>query len=298
MLSETNQTDRRARIISGTEIALGIMRELNTKAKAFAVQTGILPHLAVLVIGDNPASHIYVRSKAKAAAECGFKSTRHELPEETGQPEILELISRLNQDPAIHGILVQLPLPAHIDAIRVIEAIAPHKDVDGFHPRNVGQLTVGMGGRYFTPCTPAGCMVLIEEAMGKNLAGKDAVVIGRSNIVGKPMATLLGAAEATVTSAHAKTRHLEEICRHADLIVAAAGAPNLVRKSWVKPGAVLIDVGINRIVDSNLKNRIVGDIAFEECLSVAGAITPVPGGVGPMTIAMLMSNTFTAAQMC
>lgn len=287
---------RRAQILSGRAISRGILDEVSSRTRVFTAETAVTPRLAVIVIGEDPASHIYVRSKARAAAQCGFCSHTHELPSDAEEDEVVDLVARLNKDPAVHGILVQLPLPRHFDMMRVIEAVAPHKDVDGFHPENVGRLTVGSKARYFTPCTPAGCMNLIQAAVGNNLAGKDAVVIGRSNIVGKPMATLLGAAEATVTSTHIKTRNLDRICRNADVIVAAAGVPGLVRKGWVKPGAVLIDVGINRVLDKQKTPRIVGDVAFEECLDVAGAITPVPGGVGPMTIAMLMSNTLLAAK--
>lgn len=285
------------RVIAGKAIARVIVRDLAERAQTLLAERGIAPSLAVVLVGNNPASQIYVRSKTKAAAECGFISRKHELPEDADEDKIIDLVARLNDDATIHGILVQLPLPPHVDPMRVIETIAPQKDVDGFHPYNVGSLTVGLKQGYFTPCTPAGCMILIETAAGKDIAGKSAVVIGRSNIVGKPMATLLGAAEATVTSTHIKTRNLDRICREADVIVAAAGAPGLVRKEWVKPGAVLIDVGITKVTDAQGTARVVGDVAFDECLGIAGALTPVPGGVGPMTIAMLMSNTFRAAQM-
>lgn len=287
-----------ARIISGAAISREMLQSFRDQSQSMAM-SGTVPHLAVILVGDDPASHLYVRAKERAAADCQIRSTKYVLSDDTSEDLVVDLIRNLNDDESVHGILVQLPLPPQIDAARVIEALDPAKDVDGFHPYNVRMLTTGMTDHHFVPCTPAGCMILIKTVFGDELAGKDAVVIGRSNIVGKPMATLLGAAEVTVTSAQIKTRNIEQICRKADIVVVAAGRPGLVKGSWLKPGAVLIDVGINRVsetIDGHRLERLVGDADFDECRLVAAAITPVPGGVGPMTIAMLMSNALTAAQ--
>ncbi|WP_294532370.1 bifunctional methylenetetrahydrofolate dehydrogenase/methenyltetrahydrofolate cyclohydrolase FolD [uncultured Rhodoblastus sp.] len=264
------------------------------------------PGLAVVLVGEDPASQVYVKSKGKAAQACGFHSVQHDLPATTGEPELIALVRRLNADPAIHGILVQLPLPVGIDTQKVLLTVAPEKDVDGFHPVNVGLLATGAVERALIPCTPAGALLLIEEAarfLGRDLAGAEAVIVGRSNIVGKPMANLLLAQNATVTIAHSRTRDLPAVARRADILVAAVGKPEMIRGDWIKPGALVIDVGINRVPAQGLnaegqrKTRLVGDVAFDEALDVAGAITPVPGGVGPMTIAMLMSNTLRAAKL-
>jgi methylenetetrahydrofolate dehydrogenase (NADP+)/methenyltetrahydrofolate cyclohydrolase len=256
------------------------------------------PGLAVVIVGEDPASQVYVASKSRTAQECGFLSVQHTLPAETSEAALLKLIDDLNADAKIHGILVQLPLPRHIDSGKVIQAIAPEKDVDGFHFINVGKLGTGETDTAFVPCTPAGSMLLIERVRGKDLSGLSAVVLGRSNIVGKPMANLLLAANATVTVAHSRTRDLPALARTADILVAAVGRPEMVKGDWVKPGAAVIDVGINRIAAPEKgegKFRLVGDVAYAEAASVAGAITPVPGGVGPMTIAMLMANTVISA---
>jgi methylenetetrahydrofolate dehydrogenase (NADP+)/methenyltetrahydrofolate cyclohydrolase len=271
-----------------------------------AATAGLKPGLAVVLVGEDAASQVYVKSKGKAALACGFHSVQHDLPASTSEAEVIDLVRKLNADPAIHGILVQLPLPAGVDAAKVLLTIAPEKDVDGFHPINVGLLGSGALDKALVPCTPAGAMLLIEEAakaLGLDLAGAEAVIVGRSNIVGKPMAQLLLAKNATVTVAHSRTRDLPAVARRADILVAAVGRPEMIRGDWIKPGALVIDVGINRIAAEGLnasgqpKTRLVGDVAFDEALHVAGAITPVPGGVGPMTIALLMSNTLRAAKM-
>jgi methylenetetrahydrofolate dehydrogenase (NADP+)/methenyltetrahydrofolate cyclohydrolase len=253
------------------------------------------PGLAVVLVGEDPASQVYVRNKARQTHEAGMRSFEHRLPATTGQDELLGLVARLNADPAVDGILVQLPLPAQIDANAVIAAIDPDKDVDGFHPVNVGRLAAGLPG--LVPCTPLGCLMLIR-AVRPNLAGLDTVVVGRSNIVGKPMAQLLLAESCTVTIAHSRTRDLAEVCRRADILVAAVGRPRMIPGDWIKPGATVIDVGINRVEAPELgegKTRLVGDVDFATARERAGAITPVPGGVGPMTIACLLRNTLVAA---
>jgi methylenetetrahydrofolate dehydrogenase (NADP+)/methenyltetrahydrofolate cyclohydrolase len=263
-----------------------------------AAGLGVKPGLAVVLVGADPASQVYVAAKGRAAKQCGFHSLQFDLAETTTEAELLALIEKLNADPAIHGILVQLPLPKPIDSGRVLEAIAPHKDVDGFHPINVGLASIGAFDRALIPCTPAGAMLLIDracEALDRKLDGLEALILGRSNIVGKPMAQLLLARNATVTIAHSRTRDLQEVARRADVLVAAVGRPEMVRGDWIKPGAIVIDVGINRMPAAEGKTRLVGDVAYAEA-GHAGAITPVPGGVGPMTIAMLMSNTLTAAK--
>ncbi|WP_336055841.1 bifunctional methylenetetrahydrofolate dehydrogenase/methenyltetrahydrofolate cyclohydrolase FolD [Nitratireductor sp. CH_MIT9313-5] len=286
-----------ARIIDGKALAAETTEKVAAHARKLA-EDGIVPGLAVVLVGEDPASQVYVGAKSKRAKECGFHSVQHDLAADTPENELLELIARLNDDPAIHGILVQLPLPAQIDPDRVIQAIAPEKDVDGFHYMNVGMVATGSAAKAFVPCTPAGAMLMIERELGRDLSGKNAVVIGRSNIVGKPMASLLLAANATVTIAHSRTADLPEIARSADILVAAVGRPEMVRGDWIKPGATVIDVGINRVDAPERgegKTRLVGDVAFAEAEKTAGAITPVPGGVGPMTIAMLMANTLASA---
>jgi methylenetetrahydrofolate dehydrogenase (NADP+)/methenyltetrahydrofolate cyclohydrolase len=247
----------------------------------------------VVLVGDDPASQVYVRNKGKQAQECGIQSFEHRLPATTQQAELLTLVQQLNTDPAVNGILVQLPLPSHIDSKTVLNAIDPAKDVDGFHPINVGALAIG--DQALVPCTPLGCTMLLKDHLG-DLSGANALILGRSNIVGKPMAMLLLAESCTVTIAHSRTRDLPEQCRRADILVAAVGRPQMVNGDWIKPGATVIDVGINRIQLENGKTRLVGDVDFDSAEAVAGAITPVPGGVGPMTIACLLHNTLTATR--
>jgi methylenetetrahydrofolate dehydrogenase (NADP+)/methenyltetrahydrofolate cyclohydrolase len=291
-------------LIDGKKVAARVVEDVAAGARALTAR-GVRPGLAVVLVGEDPASQVYVRAKGKAAETCGFHSVQHTLPASTGEADLIALVDRLNADPAIHGILVQLPLPGQIDAGRVLERIAPAKDVDGFHPFNAGLLAVGELGRALVPCTPAGSMILLREAardLGRTLSGLEAVVVGRSNIVGKPMAQLLLAEHCTVTIAHSRTRDLAAVVARADVVVAAVGRPEMVKGAWIKPGAIVIDVGINRVpadgLDKNGKprTRLVGDVDFESACANAGAITPVPGGVGPMTIAMLMQNTLTAAE--
>ena len=261
---------------------------------------GIKPGLAVVIIGDDPASQVYVRNKKRTAESCGFHSVRHSLAETVDQDEVLQLIGELNRDPQIHGILVQLPLPKHLDEQVITQSIAPTKDVDGFHFVNIGKLTSGNTSDAFVPCTPAGCMLMVEDYLGRDLSGLNAVVVGRSNIVGKPMASLLLQANATVTICHSRTSDLPGVVRGADIVVAAVGRANMIRGDWIKPGAVVIDVGINRVeadIDGELKSRLTGDVDYESACEVAKAVTPVPGGVGPMTITMLMFNTLRAARL-
>jgi methylenetetrahydrofolate dehydrogenase (NADP+)/methenyltetrahydrofolate cyclohydrolase len=281
-----------ARIIDGKAIAAELRGKVAAEVKRLSGEHGITPGLAVVLAGNNPASESYVGSKAKVTVETGMRSFDHRLPESVGQDELLALVRKLNADPAVHGILVQLPLPAQIDAQHVLDAIDPAKDVDGFHPINAGRLASGLPA--LTPCTPLGC-VMLAKTVHPSLAGMEAVVIGRSNIVGKPVTQLLLNENATVTITHSKTRELPAVCRRADLLVAAIGRPEMVRGDWIKPGATVIDVGINRVPGAAGKSRIVGDVAFGEASEVAGAITPVPGGVGPMTITCLMVNTVRAA---
>jgi len=257
-------------------------------------QYGFVPGLAVVLVGEDPASKVYVRNKAEQTVECGMQSFEHKLPVETTEAALLDLVARLNRDPAVHGILVQMPLPKHIDSVKVLESVDPAKDVDGFHPVNVGKLSIGE--RALAPCTPVGSIIL-ARSVKHDLSGLDAVVVGRSNIVGKPMAQLLLRENCTVTIAHSRTKNLPEVVRRADLVVAAIGKPEFVKGDWIKPGAIVIDVGINRIVKPDGKGKLVGDVAYAEAAQVAGAITPVPGGVGPMTIACLLKNTVEAAQM-
>ena len=287
-----------ATVIDGKAVAETVIETVKAASEGLKDAGGVVPGIAVVIVGEDPASQVYVASKGKKAKECGFHSVQHTLPEETSEDALLALVEELNNDPEIHGILVQLPLPGHMDDGRVIQAINPEKDVDGFHVINAGKLTTGEIDTAFVPCTPAGSMLLIERVHGKDLSGLKAVVVGRSNIVGKPMASLLLAANATVTIAHSRTPDLPAVCRDADILVAAVGRPEMIRGDWVKPGATIVDVGINRIPAPERgegKTRLVGDCAYEECAESAGAITPVPGGVGPMTIAMLMANTVVSA---
>jgi methylenetetrahydrofolate dehydrogenase (NADP+)/methenyltetrahydrofolate cyclohydrolase len=282
-----------ARIIDGKAIAAELRGKVANEVRRLSTQHGITPGLAVVLAGNNPASQSYVGSKAKVTVETGMRSFDHRLPETVDRAELLALVNKLNADPAVHGILVQLPLPSPLDAQEVLLAIDPAKDVDGFHPVNAGRLAVGMPA--LVPCTPLGC-VMLAKTVQPSLAGLDAVVIGRSNIVGKPLLQLLLAENATVTVTHSRTRDLAAVCRRADLLFAAIGRPEMVRGDWIKPGATVIDVGINRVPAATAgKTRLVGDVAFAEASQVAGAITPVPGGVGPMTIACLMVNTVRAA---
>ena len=281
-----------ARIIDGKAIAADLRAKVAEEVRRLSSQHGLTPGLAVVLAGNNPASETYVRSKAKQTVETGMRSFDHRLPETVSQDELLALVRNLNADSAVHGILVQLPLPPQIDAQLVLNTIDPAKDVDGFHPVNAGRLATGLNA--LTPCTPLGC-ILLAKTVHPSLAGHEAVVVGRSNIVGKPVTQLLLAENATVTVTHSKTRDLPAVCRRADLLIAAIGRPEMVRGDWIKPGATVIDVGINRVDGAGGKSRLVGDVAFAEASSVAGAITPVPGGVGPMTIACLMVNTVRAA---
>ena len=286
-----------AKVIEGRAIAAEITARVGDETRKLTSEHKIVPGLAVVLVGDDPASQVYVGSKGRKAEEIGFHSVQYTLAIDTSEAELLTLVDRLNLDPAINGILVQLPLPPHINTGKVIEAIRPEKDVDGFHPVNAGRLMTG-SGTALVPCTPAGCMVLLRRALGTSMAGLDAVVVGRSNIVGKPMALLLLRESCTVTVAHSRTRDIVDTVRRADIVVAAAGRAELIRGDWIKPGAAIVDVGMNRIPAPEKgegKTRLVGDVAFGEASQVAGSITPVPGGVGPMTIAMLMANTFVAA---
>ena len=281
-----------ARLIDGKAAAAALRGQVAIAAAEFTQRIGRKPGLATVLVGEDPASAVYVRSKKKATAEAGMESFGHDLPASTSEAEILDLVAQLNADDRVDGILVQLPLPAHADAARVIDTIAPEKDVDGFHALNAGRLATGLEA--LVPCTPLGCLKLLKAELG-DLTGLDAVVIGRSNIVGKPMAALLLGESATVTVAHSRTRDLPDVVRRADIVVAAVGRPEMVRGDWIKPGATVVDVGINRVPTDDGKGRLVGDVAFAEASQVAGAITPVPGGVGPMTIACLLRNTIVAA---
>ena len=281
-----------AKRIDGKAAAAAIRETVASRVHDFAQRIGRAPGLATVLVGEDPASAVYVRSKNRATAEAGMAGFAHNLPDTISEAELLQVVTDLNADERIDGILVQLPLPTPIDATRVIETIEPGKDVDGFHPVNAGRLAIGLPS--LVPCTPFGCLHLLKAELG-SLAGLEAVVIGRSNIVGKPMAQLLIAESATVTVAHSKTRDLPGVVRRADIVVAAVGRAEMVRGDWIKPGATVIDVGINRIPTQDGKSRLVGDVAYDEAAEVAAAITPVPGGVGPMTIAMLMRNTLVAA---
>jgi methylenetetrahydrofolate dehydrogenase (NADP+)/methenyltetrahydrofolate cyclohydrolase len=283
-----------AYIIDGKAIAAKVRADVAADVARMKREHGFAPGLAVVLVGEDPASKVYVRNKAEQTVEVGMQSFEHKLTEETTEAALLDLVARLNADPAVHGILVQMPLPKHINSVKVLDSINPDKDVDGFHPMNVGRLSIGE--RALAPCTPVGSIIL-AKSVKHDLAGLDAVVVGRSNIVGKPMAQLLLRENCTVTIAHSRTRDLPGVVRRADLVVAAIGKPEFVKGDWIKPGAIVIDVGINRILKPDGKGKLVGDVAFAEAAQVAGAITPVPGGVGPMTIACLLKNTVEAAQM-
>ena len=287
-----------ATVIDGKAFAAALRERIGVAAAGFAAQTGRRPGLAVVLVGEDPASQVYVGAKGKACEAAGMASFEHRLPADTSEAALLSLVERLNNDPEVDGILVQLPLPSGLNEQAIIAAINPDKDVDGFHVINAGRLAVGQRG--FVPCTPLGCLMLLQDQLG-DLSGLEAVVIGRSNIVGKPMAQLLTDANATVTIAHSRTQNLPDVVRRADIVVAAVGRPEMVRGDWIKPGATVIDVGINRLPREEGKDaaqsrgRLVGDVAYGEACAVAGAITPVPGGVGPMTIAVLLRNTLVAA---
>ncbi len=284
-----------ATIIDGKAFAAGVRERVTKEIAALKADHDFMPGLAVVLVGEDPASQVYVRSKGKQTVEVGMNSFEHKLDAETSEQDLLSLIDKLNTDEAVNGILVQLPLPGHIDESKVLATINPEKDVDGFHVINVGRLWTGADA--MVPCTPYGCIMMLKKAMG-DLSGKRALVLGRSNIVGKPMAALLLAESCTVTIAHSRTKDLETRCREADILVAAVGRPEMVKGSWIKPGATVIDVGINRIdapEKGEGKTRLVGDVDFAEASAIAGAITPVPGGVGPMTIACLLRNTLVAA---
>ena len=287
-----------ATIIDGKAIAARLTEDVARQAAAYTEKTGAPPCLAVVLVGDDPASAVYVRNKGRTAKKAGFSSIQKKLDADTSEAALIDLVAALNDDPAVNGILVQLPLPPQIDEAKIIELIKPEKDVDGFHPINVGRLGAGQTDKALVPCTPAGAVILAKEAIG-DLSGRHAVIIGRSNIVGKPAAQLFLAENCTVTIAHSRTENLPAITRSADILVAAVGRPQMIKGDWIKPGAVVIDVGVNR-VDAPEKGqsgtKLVGDVDFAEALTVAGAVTPVPGGVGPMTIAMLMANTLTAAK--
>ncbi|MBX5146463.1 bifunctional methylenetetrahydrofolate dehydrogenase/methenyltetrahydrofolate cyclohydrolase FolD [Rhizobium lentis] len=285
-------------VIGGKLVAASLLETVKSATAALEKMSGVTTGLAVIIVGDDPASHAYVGSKSRMAKECGFKSVQHTLPAETKQEELAALVATLNADPSIHGILVQLPLPKPLDSEPIIQSILPEKDVDGLSVVNAGKLATGDLKTGLVSCTPAGAMVFVRRTHGEDLSGLNAVVIGRSNLFGKPMAQLLLNANATVTIAHSRTKNLAEVCRNADILVAAVGRPEMVKADWVKPGATVIDVGINRVPAPEKgegKTRLVGDVAFAEVSEVASTITPVPGGVGPMTIAMLMANTVIAA---
>jgi methylenetetrahydrofolate dehydrogenase (NADP+)/methenyltetrahydrofolate cyclohydrolase len=283
----------KAQIIDGKGYAAGLRERLATQVAALKAEHDLTPGLAVVLVGEDPASQVYVRNKGRETLAAGMHSLQFKRPAEIAEDELLALVAQLNCDPAVHGILVQLPLPAHIRTDRVLAAIDPGKDVDGFHVINAGLLATGGPG--LVPCTPLGCQMLLRHHLG-DLSGLEAVIVGRSNIVGKPMAQLLLADNCTVTIAHSKSRDLAAICRRADILIAAVGRAEMIRGDWIKPGATVIDVGINRVPAPEGKTRLVGDVAFTEAVEVAGAITPVPGGVGPMTIACLLANTLTAAR--
>jgi methylenetetrahydrofolate dehydrogenase (NADP+)/methenyltetrahydrofolate cyclohydrolase len=286
--------------IDGKAKAAQMSEKITAETASLLKDHGLTPGLAVVIIGEDPASQVYVRNKKKRAEGCGFHSLQHTLAEDTSQEDVLRLIDELNNDQNIHGILVQLPLPKHLDEQAITQSVSPSKDVDGFHFVNIGKLTSGNTSDAFIPCTPAGCMLMIEEHLGADLSGLNAVVVGRSNIVGKPMASLLLQENATVTVTHSRTKDLAEVVKRADIVVAAVGRANMIKGDWVKPGAVIIDVGINRIettIDGETKSRLTGDVDYESVCEVAKAVTPVPGGVGPMTIVMLMANTLRAAKL-
>jgi methylenetetrahydrofolate dehydrogenase (NADP+)/methenyltetrahydrofolate cyclohydrolase len=288
-----------AQVIDGKAFAAGLRQRVAAEVAMLKAERGLQPGLAVVLVGEDAASQVYVRNKGEQTKEAGMHSVTHRLPETTSQADLLALVARLNADPAIHGILVQFPVPAHIEQAAVVAAISPDKDVDGLHVINAGRLASGMPA--LTPCTPLGCMMLLRDAMG-DLSGKRAVVVGRSNLVGKPIAQLLLQADCTVTIAHSRTKDLAAVCREADILVAAVGRAEMIKGDWIKPGAAVIDVGMNRIPSRDPeaaaagKTRLVGDVAFDEAMQVAGWVTPVPGGVGPMTVACLLQNTLTAAK--
>ncbi len=281
-------------VIDGKKIAADVRAQVAAEVKRLIAEKGLKPGLAVVLVGEDPASKVYVKNKAQQTVEVGMNSWEHKLPADTSEADLLALVNKLNNDPDCHGILVQLPLPKHINSEKVLNSINPDKDVDGFHPVNVGRLWVGE--RALVPCTPTGSVIL-AKTVAPSLSGMNAVVVGRSNIVGKPVAALLLREHCTVTVAHSRTRDLPAVVKAADLLVAAVGIPQMVRGDWVKPGAIVIDVGINRITGADGKGKLVGDVNYDECAQVAGAITPVPGGVGPMTIACLLRNAAQAAAM-
>ncbi|MDJ0748835.1 MAG: bifunctional methylenetetrahydrofolate dehydrogenase/methenyltetrahydrofolate cyclohydrolase FolD [Woeseiaceae bacterium] len=286
--------------IDGKAKAEELAESITEQTAALLADHGIKPGLAVVIIGEDPASQVYVRNKKRRAEACGFHSVQHSLAGDTSQDDVLRLIDELNRDDSIHGILVQLPLPGHLDELAVTQSIAPTKDVDGFHFVNVGKLSAGHTADAFVPCTPAGCILMIEDELGSDFSGLSAVVVGRSNIVGKPMAALLLQRNATVTICHSRTKDLPGVVRNADIVIAAVGRPDMIKGDWLKPGAVVIDVGINRVekeVDGEMKTKLTGDVDYDEALEVAAAVTPVPGGVGPMTITMLMFNTLRSARL-
>ena len=289
-----------AKRIDGKAKAEQLAGSITEQTAALLKDHGIKPGLAVVIIGEDPASQVYVRNKKRRAEACGFHSVQHTLAGDVSQDDVLRLIDELNNDAAIHGILVQLPLPDHLDEQTITQSIVPSKDVDGFHFVNIGKLTAGHTADAFVPCTPAGCIMMIEDELGSDFSGLNAVVIGRSNIVGKPMGALLLQRNATVTMCHSRTKDLPGVVRNADIVIAAVGRADMVKADWVKPGAVIIDVGINRIekeVDGEIKSKLTGDVDYDDVISVAGAVTPVPGGVGPMTITMLMFNTLRSARL-
>lgn len=289
-----------AKRIDGKAKAEQLAGTITEQTASLLSEHGIKPGLAVVIIGEDPASQVYVRNKKRRAESCGFYSVQHSIPADTTQEEVLRLIDELNNDDAIHGILVQLPLPDHLDEQTITQSISPSKDVDGFHFVNIGKLTAGHTDDAFIPCTPAGCMLMIEDELGKDLSGLSAVVMGRSNIVGKPMASLLMKQNATVTITHSRTKDLPQVVKGADIVIAAIGRAEMVKADWVKPGAVVIDVGINRVektIDGETRSKLVGDVDYDDVCSVAKAVTPVPGGVGPMTITMLMFNTLRSARL-
>lgn len=299
-LTPHGQTPMTAKRIDGKAKAEQLAESITEQTAALVAEHGIKPGLAVVIIGEDPASQVYVRNKKRRAEACGFHSVQHTLPEDVSQDDVLRLVDELNNDDAIHGILVQLPLPGHVDEQTITQSISPAKDVDGFHFVNIGKLSAGHTADAFVPCTPAGCILMIEDELGPDFSGLNAAVVGRSNIVGKPMAALLLQRNATVTMCHSRTRDLPGVVRNADIVIAAVGRPDMIKGDWLKPGAVVIDVGINRVereIDGEVKSKLTGDVDYDEAVEVAGAVTPVPGGVGPMTITMLMFNTLRSARL-
>ncbi|HSG97255.1 MAG TPA: bifunctional methylenetetrahydrofolate dehydrogenase/methenyltetrahydrofolate cyclohydrolase FolD [Woeseiaceae bacterium] len=299
-LTPHGQTPMTAKRIDGKAKAEQLAESITEQTAALVAEHGIKPGLAVVIIGEDPASQVYVRNKKRRAEACGFHSVQHTLPEDVSQDDVLRLVDELNNDDAIHGILVQLPLPGHLDEQTITQSISPAKDVDGFHFVNIGKLSAGHTADAFVPCTPAGCILMIEDELGPDFSGLNAAVVGRSNIVGKPMAALLLQRNATVTMCHSRTRDLPGVVRNADIVIAAVGRPDMIKGDWLKPGAVVIDVGINRVereIDGEVKSKLTGDVDYDEAVEVAGAVTPVPGGVGPMTITMLMFNTLRSARL-